>query len=124
MSAKRWRCFHCDEVFTTRRDAWLHFGEQNCESDVPACIDPLRHDEAARVNAVRLLREEIARMESEDNENGAAKDQLEIMHSELRQHFGDDCSCVWTAGDRYKSALNRISDLLAGRESEIRREKQ
>lgn len=29
-----WRCFHCDELFTERADAALHFG---CEESIPAC---------------------------------------------------------------------------------------
>jgi len=33
--AKEWRCFHCDEVFTTQNDARLHFGMDQCSD--PAC---------------------------------------------------------------------------------------
>lgn len=32
---KSWRCFHCDEVFTTEVDARLHFGIR--DGDEPAC---------------------------------------------------------------------------------------
>lgn len=33
--ARHWRCFFCDEVFTDRRAAALHFGvDEDCE---PAC---------------------------------------------------------------------------------------
>lgn len=33
--APTWRCFHCDEVFTSEEDARLHFGKSERES--PAC---------------------------------------------------------------------------------------
>ena len=33
--AESWRCFHCDEVFTTREEAAAHFGYSECS--VPAC---------------------------------------------------------------------------------------
>jgi hypothetical protein len=52
--AKAWRCFHCDEVFRSRKAAWLHFGpDEGCEKLPPACIDPLRHDEAERLKELR-----------------------------------------------------------------------
>lgn len=45
-----YRCFHCEEVFTTREDAYDHFGpDEGCEKLPPACIDPLRHDEKERI---------------------------------------------------------------------------
>jgi hypothetical protein len=33
---KEWRCFHCDEVFTDRREAALHFGVS--EDQEPLCV--------------------------------------------------------------------------------------
>lgn len=33
---KEWRCFHCDEVFTDRPAAFLHFGYD--EGKLPACL--------------------------------------------------------------------------------------
>ena len=33
--AESWRCFHCDEVFTTREEAAAHFGYSECSA--PAC---------------------------------------------------------------------------------------
>ena len=113
MASKRYRCFFCDEVFTNRRTAWEHFGEQNCESDVPACVDPLRTDEKARMTALREAQEYAMKCQ---NEAQAAEDKagdVEALYAELRRYFGEDCNSVWLAGDRYKSALNRISDLEA-----------
>lgn len=54
---KTWRCFHCDEVFRSRKSAWLHFGDDGCIQDPPACIDPLRHDEKERIRELREARE-------------------------------------------------------------------
>lgn len=51
---KSWRCFHCDQVFRSRRAAFLHFGDDAYEAkDVPACVDPLRTDEVARMKELR-----------------------------------------------------------------------
>lgn len=33
---KEWRCFHCDEVFTDRQEAMLHFGIDELKN--PACL--------------------------------------------------------------------------------------
>jgi hypothetical protein len=111
MSRKTWRCFFCDEVFTSRHEAWLHFGEENCTSDVPACVDPLRTDEKKRLDEVRELRAEVVREQARAEEFSDSKDLVDQFYSELRRYFGQDCNSVWLAGDRYKSALNRISDL-------------
>jgi hypothetical protein len=113
MSRKTWRCFFCDEVFTTRHEAWLHFGEENCTSDVPACVDPLRTDEKKRLDEVRELRAEVIREQARAEEFSDAQDLLERFYRELEQYFGKGCNSVWLAGDRYKSALNRIEDLQA-----------
>jgi hypothetical protein len=58
MRAKRkrkiWRCFHCDEVFRSRKSAYAHFGPDcDCEKLPPACVDPLRKDEKARITELR-----------------------------------------------------------------------
>lgn len=35
---KQWRCYFCDEVFTSKDKAALHFGVfEACEADEPAC---------------------------------------------------------------------------------------
>ena len=55
---KSWRCFHCDEVFRSRKAAWAHFGpDQDCEKLPPACIDPLRADEKTRLTELREAQE-------------------------------------------------------------------
>jgi hypothetical protein len=111
MSRKSWRCFFCDEVFSDRHEAWLHFGDDNCTSDIPACIDPLRADEKKRLNELREAVDEALKARQERDEMQDFKDNYEAIWSEIQRYFGADCNSVWLAGDRYKSALNRISDL-------------
>lgn len=64
--AKEWRCFHCDEVFTSQRCARLHFGSE--DGDPPACI--IRGSEHGLLEALR------------DAENQAAE-AWSAMHDEL-----------------------------------------
>lgn len=55
---KQWRCFHCDEVFRSRKAAWNHFGpDDGCDKLPPACIDPLRFDEKERLTELRQAQE-------------------------------------------------------------------
>jgi hypothetical protein len=88
MKKKTWRCFFCDEVFRSRRAAWEHFGEENCTSDVPACIDPLRSDEKARMKELREAREHAMKaqrdMEEMDNDVGL----LRYFETEIGRLFG------------------------------------
>jgi hypothetical protein len=112
--AKKWRCFFCDEVFTDRRSAWAHFGEPYCESDPPACVDPLRTDEKARMTELREAREHAIKMQAESERNDDAEGLLEQFRADLQRYFGKDCTSVWLAGDRYQSALNRLHDLKSG----------
>jgi hypothetical protein len=90
MSIKRktWRCFFCDSVFRSRRSAWYHFGDSNCETDPPACVDPLRKDEAARMKELRDLREHAMEMQrdSEEAENDAGM--LQQYRGEIGRLFG------------------------------------
>lgn len=114
IKAKKYRCFFCDEVFIGRRAAWAHFGEENCESDVPACVDPLRTDEKARMTELREAREHARKMQAESEKNDDAESLLQNFRDDLRRYFGKDCTSVWLAGDRYQSALNRMHDLKSG----------
>ncbi len=111
---KKWRCFFCNEVFTDRRAAWAHFGESNCESDAPACVDPLRTDEKALMTELREAREHARKMQAESEKNDDAEALLENFRADLRRYFGKDVTSVRLAGDRYQSALNRLHDLKSG----------
>lgn len=39
-----WRCFHCDEVLTTRESAAEHFGEGDYEYEPPLCVEAATTD--------------------------------------------------------------------------------
>jgi hypothetical protein len=108
---KTWRCFFCDAVFRTRRAAWLHFGEQNCESDPPACIDPLRKDEAARINELRDARESALKAINERDHAEELLEGLQAEHDNFFRYFGPDCNNMWQAGDRYKNVVFELSQL-------------
>lgn len=63
---KQWRCFFCDEVFTSRDKAAQHFGVfEACEADEPAC-KLMQHQERF-IQYVRGLEEEI-RLYQDDNQ--------------------------------------------------------
>lgn len=56
--SKKWRCFHCDEVFTNSKEASLHFGET--ASATPVCqIGP---------KELRDMQEELSRYRDEDTD--------------------------------------------------------
>ena len=91
---KTWRCFHCDEVFYSRKAAWAHFGDDSyCAKEVPACVDPLREDEKKRITDLREAQRYALDMENEamDMENEARElsdrvDNLEMELSEFKAH--------------------------------------
>lgn len=67
---KTWRCFHCNEVFRSAKDAALHFGHS--ERTVTACqID---------VAAVRAMERELARYREEDTDLHRQIRSLESAH--------------------------------------------
>lgn len=80
---KQWRCFHCDEVFRSRKSAWLHFGpDEACEKLPPACIDPLRADEAQRLKELREAQEYALKCQESANR---AEDDSEVVSMELSE---------------------------------------
>lgn len=62
---KTWRCFHCDEVLRTPRDARLHFGDTH--GSEPACLVKAP-GEFALLTALRNAEEELARYRREDSD--------------------------------------------------------
>ena len=79
---KTWRCFFCDEVFRSRKAAWLHFGDDGCVQDPPACIDPLTRDEKERMRELREAREWAVERDRKATE---AEDNLDQMQYELAE---------------------------------------
>lgn len=54
-----WRCFHCDEVFTTKEAAAEHFGEGNYEMEMPLCIEAATGEMKALVLTNREMFREL-----------------------------------------------------------------
>ena len=106
--SKVWRCFFCDDVFRTRDEAYAHFGEQNCESDPPACIDPLRADEKSRLKELREARQTALNALNDRDRAEELLEGLQSEHENCFRYFGADCGTMWQAADRYKNALYEI----------------
>ena len=82
---KSWRCFHCDEVFRSRKAAWAHFGDDSyCSKEVPACIDPLRQDEKKRITDLREAQKYALDMENEARKHSDRVDDLEMELGEFK----------------------------------------
>lgn len=60
-----WRCFHCDEVFTTKETAAEHFGLGNYEMEMPLCIEAATSEMKAVVLTNREMWERIQELERE-----------------------------------------------------------
>lgn len=117
MSKKVWRCFFCDEVFRTRKAAYEHFGEENCVTDPPACVDPLRRNEKLRLEELRQAREFALKCQNEAQRAEDLADGLQVEHDNFFRYFGPDCGSMWQAADRYKNAIYEL-ELLRKRTSE------
>lgn len=62
---KEWRCFFCDEVFTTEKEAAEHFGcFDACEADTPAC--KLMQHQKQFIKYVRELENEVRQYQAEN----------------------------------------------------------
>jgi len=64
--SREWRCFFCDDVFTTREVAALHFGSfDSCEPDVTAC--KLMAHQQHVLEYIRSLEDEIGHYQAENH---------------------------------------------------------
>lgn len=59
---REWRCFHCDEVFKTKKAAALHFG---CEVTDQAACKQLNDDQNALLHVIRDQSLQLFRMREE-----------------------------------------------------------
>ncbi len=75
-----WRCFHCDEVFTDREAARLHFGDN--ETRDPACCISIEH--------VRWLEEQHRLHCNEDSGALRAISALAGQHETLRRRAEEE----------------------------------
>lgn len=63
MSRKKWRCFHCDEVFISFKCAQSHFGSD--ESKMPGC--QLKGHERHLVDYIRDLEDQLDGYRADDS---------------------------------------------------------
>lgn len=61
---RKWRCFHCDDVFTRRQDAVEHFGAT--EGETPAC--QIKAHEGHLIHYIRDLEAQLSRYRQEDSD--------------------------------------------------------
>lgn len=54
-----WRCFHCDDVFTSREEAAEHFGDGDYEDETPVCIAAATTDKRKLVIEARKIWKEL-----------------------------------------------------------------
>lgn len=64
MARRKWRCFHCGDVFTTARGATEHFGGE--EGAATACL--IKAHEGHLVHRIRDLEDQLARYRAEDSD--------------------------------------------------------
>lgn len=77
---KKWRCFHCDEVFTSAHKARVHFGYDNYST--PACFIV-----GAAGSLIEILRE--AEMKCDEAWSAIHSETLDChkaMHSQAGRH--------------------------------------
>lgn len=94
---KAWRCFHCDEIFRSRKSASAHFGLDDYEArDVPACVDPLRSDETVRLTELREAQRYALQCQEEAR---VTEDKLDDLVCELNE-FKRLTKCATSQGLR------------------------
>jgi len=107
--SRTYRCFFCDEVFRTRKDAYVHFGEENyCDPEPPACVSPLRADEKERLKQLREAQDYAIKCQADMHRTDERMEGLEAEHDNFFRYFGPDCRTMWQAADRYKNALYEL----------------
>lgn len=88
-SDPHWRCFFCDEVFTTRESAAEHFGtEVGCDYPIVAC--QIKEHEGHLIHYIRKLEEELGVWSTESHDIQKAIVRLEsTIDDKVRQAEND-----------------------------------
>lgn len=131
--SKTWRCFYCDEVFTTETEAAQHFGGREGLPgwDVAACVDPLRSDEKARMAELHEARVHALRKQHEAEDREELARQLDDMRSEIGRLFGE-CGGVTASSpheaylvlDRERGRVAALEEQLAEAQSNARTDEE
>lgn len=78
---EEWKCFHCGEVFTEKKDASIHFGIDMFST--PGCIQKVSPGgEQSLLQALREAENELAKYRREDIETMQALYRLQSRHSD------------------------------------------
>ena len=89
-----WRCFHCGDWFTDRREAQLHFGGEM--DSVPAC--KIKGSEGGLVRAIRDAQLECAKLLQQLHNDGG--EVMQAYHSMSRRFSETARSCEETGFQR------------------------
>lgn len=68
IAPESWRCFHCDEVFTTREAAAEHFGNGDYEAEIPLCIQAATTEQKELILLNRDLWEQLRKTQNENDD--------------------------------------------------------
>ncbi|UXS01137.1 hypothetical protein [Agrobacterium tumefaciens] len=116
-----WRCFHCDEVFTTEQDARLHFGMDQCSD--PACKIKLGAEKSLLVALHRAeteLQDAWAAIHNESTEAAKAYYAQQSRHGEqlraAEEHGYEravaDSATVFRENDELRAIISKCADAL------------
>jgi hypothetical protein len=75
---KRWRCFHCDAVFTNQRDASEHFGGH--QGELAGC--QIKGHENALLRIIRDQQLELSVLRAEDGQFIRAMMSMQVDHAQ------------------------------------------
>lgn len=120
--AKEWRCFHCDEVFTTERDARLHFGMDQCSD--PACKIKMGAEKSLLVALRRAeteLQDAWAAIHKENTEAAKAYYSQQSRHGEQLRAAEElgfergiaDLGSIWSDLTALSNAANELASWAA-----------
>lgn len=104
-AAQRWRCFHCDEVFTDKAEAREHFGSD--EWTTPACR--LSADDVTRLRQLEATNARLRR------ENDKLENDARLWHeseADRRRRIGNNA--WWFVKDSLEGEILALKERLAG----------
>lgn len=83
---KQWRCFHCDEVFTSRREATIHFGAD--EDSEALCV--IKSSDRHLGVYIRDMEQQLDQYRAEDSHVLRAMASLEADHRQAMIRAEED----------------------------------
>ena len=116
MNDMRWRCFHCDAVFSEHQEKWAreHFGRD--EGDMPVCQMRLP-GESHLITALRRAQDELASYRSEDTDLMRA---IESMEADYREKMRREEEKGYARGLKDYMAVEASRDELREQVTKLR----